>query len=144
MPYISTHTLTWSVTFRTTAPMCRYTISTHTLTWSVTLCRVLQGKEYKISTHTLTWSVTQVIDSKIENATISTHTLTWSVTPCYRCCDRSVFNFNSHAHVERDLALPYYPPQDRISTHTLTWSVTGITGYKQAEATFQLTRSRGA
>ena len=33
-------------------------------------------------------------------------------------------NFNSHAHVERDLALPYYPPQDRISTHTLTWSVT--------------------
>ena len=75
-------------------------------------------------------------------------------------------DFNSHAHVERDerdwdenvlkgisthtltwsvtVTPSYVAVTSAISTHTLTWSVTGITGYKQAEATFQLTRSRGA
>ena len=33
-------------------------------------------------------------------------------------------NFNSHAHVERDLALPVLTADNSISTHTLTWSVT--------------------
>ena len=38
------------------------------------------------------------------------------------------FNFNSHAHVERDSALlsPFVPVL--ISTHTLTWSVTVFDG----------------
>ena len=53
-------------------------------------------------------------------------------------------NFNSHAHVERDVhtRLGDYAPG--ISTHTLTWSVTlaGINEIKERE--FQLTRSRGA
>ena len=55
---ISTHTLTWSVTFTWNNLPDTIDISTHTLTWSVT------GEEVKvrfvkgISTHTLTWSVT--------------------------------------------------------------------------------------
>ena len=34
------------------------------------------------------------------------------------------FNFNSHAHVERDRFSAYFFPIWIISTHTLTWSVT--------------------
>ena len=33
-------------------------------------------------------------------------------------------NFNSHAHVERDITPPFLMLNDKISTHTLTWSVT--------------------
>ena len=33
-------------------------------------------------------------------------------------------NFNSHAHVERDIAYFFSCAYSRISTHTLTWSVT--------------------
>ena len=34
------------------------------------------------------------------------------------------WDFNSHAHVERDNTNPYYTISVNISTHTLTWSVT--------------------
>ena len=34
------------------------------------------------------------------------------------------YNFNSHAHVERDQILLQLIPAYQISTHTLTWSVT--------------------
>ena len=44
---------------------------------------------------------------------ISTHTLTWSVTDEYLKIDTKRPNFNSHAHVERDLhmlsRLPHLP-----------------------------------
>ncbi len=36
-------------------------ISTHTLTWSVTQCMIQMNIQWKISTHTLTWSVTEHI-----------------------------------------------------------------------------------
>ena len=54
-------------------------------------------------------------------------------------------DFNSHAHVERDLD-EYCETNDvGISTHTLTWSVTIKTIGGEAFAnSFQLTRSRGA
>ena len=55
---ISTHTLTWSVTFLTEKNGIRKRISTHTLTWSVTLYFFAVIKAFAISTHTLTWSVT--------------------------------------------------------------------------------------
>ena len=35
-------------------------------------------------------------------------------------------NFNSHAHVERDLAMFSVVDLFVISTHTLTWSVTWL------------------
>ena len=34
-------------------------------------------------------------------------------------------NFNSHAHVERDVKPLSFRQSGTISTHTLTWSVTG-------------------
>ena len=77
---------------------------------------------------------------------ISTHTLTWSVTPLAAIEIAPVVNFNSHAHVERDINSllelvilqdfnshahverddynSSFSNGDEISTHTLTWSVT--------------------
>ena len=55
---------------------------------------------------------------------ISTHTLTWSVTRSVFGYNDRQFNFNSHAHVERDFVLYVSQLFLSISTHTLTWSVT--------------------
>ena len=41
--------------------------------------------------------------------TISTHTLTWSVTVAFLFYGGGTMNFNSHAHVERDVAEKEYP-----------------------------------
>ena len=97
---------------------------------------------------------------------ISTHTLTWSVTThqnsfrsywkfqltrsrgAWHTSDeqwQAEFDFNSHAHVERDasVCIPQMTARS-ISTHTLTWSVTSEYQYHKATSEFQLTRSRGA
>ena len=58
--------------------VCR--ISTHTLTWSVTFWELGILNAKKISTHTLTWSVTVSKNGTRNLLVISTHTLTWSVT----------------------------------------------------------------
>ena len=42
--YISTHTLTWSVTGVSSVASSLSAISTHTLTWSVTVCTNGNGK----------------------------------------------------------------------------------------------------
>ena len=55
---------------------------------------------------------------------ISTHTLTWSVTGGEIQLRDQDGNFNSHAHVERDLRQQAQALRYQISTHTLTWSVT--------------------
>ena len=55
---------------------------------------------------------------------ISTHTLTWSVTGAISAGLTGVKDFNSHAHVERDINIISAKDYTRISTHTLTWSVT--------------------
>ena len=55
-------------------------ISTHTLTWSVTFTSLSDGVDDLISTHTLTWSVTSGASGLRSKLSISTHTLTWSVT----------------------------------------------------------------
>ena len=77
-----------------------------------------------ISTHTLTWSVTDWL--KYENVIkdISTHTLTWSVTQSKFYDSKVAYDFNSHAHVERDVLGGVNIKGQTISTHTLTWSVT--------------------
>ena len=77
-----------------------------------------------ISTHTLTWSVTNRLTGNVADNIISTHTLTWSVTNSSDLMRNLRKNFNSHAHVERDLSIPHNTGDDTISTHTLTWSVT--------------------
>ena len=84
-------------------------ISTHTLTWSVTYPEIWVWTNYIISTHTLTWSVTDEAGALNFNKKISTHTLTWSVTFKAYVPIPEIGNFNSHAHVERDIfGLPIY------------------------------------
>ena len=46
------------MTFKNCTAYITYKISTHTLTWSVTYSGFATGTNYQISTHTLTWSVT--------------------------------------------------------------------------------------
>ena len=53
-------------------------------------------------------------------------------------------NFNSHAHVERDVGAQCPLEIKEISTHTLTWSVTRGVWKSLKTKSFQLTRSRGA
>ena len=60
-------------------------------------------KILRISTHTLTWSVTKYLLAHVDNVFISTHTLTWSVTFEFFDNEMYIPNFNSHAHVERDV-----------------------------------------
>ena len=163
---ISTHTLTWSVTFSYACSRYSNGISTHTLTWSVTIKLTLLKNYLSISTHTLTWSVTS--QSKIV-----------PIMPVYfnshahverdidfKLYDIFLVNFNSHAHVERDYhitaclstlfisthtltwsvtaAVLLHFQRFQISTHTLTWSVTYDFNLFNVLQIFQLTRSRGA
>ena len=100
--FISTHTLTWSVTDKTTLKgVAGKDFNSHAHVerdedFDFTLnklkdfnshahverdmCGTNFGSGAKISTHTLTWSVTSVFRLTHGNAQISTHTLTWSVT----------------------------------------------------------------
>ena len=77
---ISTHTLTWSVTYQIADEMLKYCISTHTLTWSVTM----QKKLANLLTVHFNSHAHVERDGRgtrlCEGKTISTHTLTWSVT----------------------------------------------------------------
>ena len=56
----------------------------------------------------------------------------------------ALYDFNSHAHVERDAVVENGGLDRDISTHTLTWSVTGEEMKRGKLYEFQLTRSRGA
>ena len=99
-------------------------ISTHTLTWSVTYWFLMAGKKMNISTHTLTWSVT-VADICTSQSLFhfNSHAHVERDSP-FSNGDKHFLNFNSHAHVERDVMNTQAPLVYCISTHTLTWSVT--------------------
>ena len=142
--HISTHTLTWSVTAWIAIALIFFAISTHTLTWSVTISAQSSTLRGGISTHTLTWSVTTACANSSSCLTISTHTLTWSVTDKTPQTTWDKTDFNSHAHVERDMCGTNFGGGAKISTHTLTWSVTKTKTYRHFKIKFQLTRSRGA
>ena len=96
-----------------------------------------------ISTHTLTWSVTDDFASLLSSQGFQL-TRSRGAWPCYRQTEGKAWNFNSHAHVERDQRVQRCWGQRRISTHTLTWSVTYIRWVQSRPTAFQLTRSRGA
>ena len=141
-------------------------ISTHTLTWSVTFrCLGFWGGLF-ISTHTLTWSVTCVVQISVavQKFQLTRSRGAWLKSSCLA---HAVIHFNSHAHVERDFyksspiltsfcisthTLTWSVTKfitcssmvSGISTHTLTWSVTGNNIQCIEKRQFQLTRSRGA
>ena len=119
---ISTHTLTWSVTFHTFQRgigTCNFNSHAHVERDVVENDGLDRDK---ISTHTLTWSVTFTWENLPDTIDISTHTLTWSVTEMFS----------------------YFVNKFGISTHTLTWSVTYGILREFTPISFQLTRSRGA
>ena len=123
---------------------CHFFISTHTLTWSVTNFLKFSFISIPISTHTLTWSVTSngktyaVCEQDFNS---HAHVERDKVSSMFV----KVYNhFNSHAHVERDNFLKFSFISIPISTHTLTWSVTPFCYHITHKRLFQLTRSRGA
>ena len=80
---ISTHTLTWSVTFGIISSSYRLIyFNSHAHVERDSNC-ISQKVSIHISTHTLTWSVTDDFIVKSYQYSISTHTLTWSVTDCF-------------------------------------------------------------
>ena len=100
--WISTHTLTWSVTFDMCVKIFHNSISTHTLTWSVTWWYVLQiSQKIHFNSHAHVERDISAPDTAV-----------------------TVWHFNSHAHVERDTRQNVVQIYLKISTHTLTWSVT--------------------
>ncbi len=122
---ISTHTLTWSVTSRTLKTRLKHSISTHTLTWSVTFT---SSPSLRQSTFQLTRSRGAWLHRQMFQPNTGIFQLTrsrgawprWEYLPTLPCG-----HFNSHAHVERDLAENICQLfHVVISTHTLTWSVT--------------------
>ena len=142
-PGISTHTLTWSVTYVLWACKRWYCISTHTLTWSVTACisDLPLSFEFQLTRSRGAWQKPslhlrqqahfnshahverdRVWRGGLWQMKISTHTLTWSVTS---------------AEIDQ-------LQTEKISTHTLTWSVTALIVHRTPLLVFQLTRSRGA
>ena len=144
---ISTHTLTWSVTYFGSNLHCYVSISTHTLTWSVTLDNNSDLHSYNFNSHAhverdcsrcrrVSYPCHFNSHAHVERdfiricrtltISISTHTLTWSVTMNIYQLANFICHFNSHAHVERDSCKHLQNPIHLISTHTLTWSVTGL------------------
>ena len=81
----------------------------------------------------------------VQKPLISTHTLTWSVTRYNVCEMRCMGNFNSHAHVERDVKA------DICSTFFIYFNSHAHVERDHSPVLivaerllFQLTRSRGA
>ena len=84
------------------APSAYRAISTHTLTWSVTFQYCRLKPIWKISTHTLTWSVTLLLTMETwQHTDFNSHAHVERDVPVLPL-ETYLKNFNSHAHVERD------------------------------------------
>ena len=119
-------------------------ISTHTLTWSVT-------SRSETNQRTLWFQLTRSRGAWRQWKTVYSKYVTFQLTRSrgawleYSDSRGQTGNFNSHAHVERDLiCLKSQKIIIHISTHTLTWSVTRFVNTAEVYLQFQLTRSRGA
>ena len=125
---ISTHTLTWSVTWQLSSQWLHCQISTHTLTWSVTKCSVilLTSSVFQLTRSRGAWQTSSFYDGENKNFNSHAH-----VERDRQEMKKLYMNlhFNSHAHVERDLSSGQFNSTVYISTHTLTWSVTYLTKY---------------
>ena len=99
--YISTHTLTWSVTSQLSVKMSGAVISTHTLTWSVTfdwLTNTPYG-EFQLTRSRGAWLLNPIFCQLKPYFNSHAHVerdnrVIWNYL--------HMANFNSHAHVERD------------------------------------------
>ena len=143
IPKISTHTLTWSVTCRYFQFMHRTIISTHTLTWSVTRALQNYGKRlsFQLTRSRGAWHECYADSNNFEWFQLTRSRGAWLNAQSKHAIS---INFNSHAHVERDVLKVVVDTLQHISTHTLTWSVTFLCFLCVFYFKFQLTRSRGA
>ena len=119
-------------------------ISTHTLTWSVTLYSLsaLWFVLYFNSHAHVERDGSRYPDHlKLNDFNSHAHVERDISAPDIAV---TVWHFNSHAHVERDSLRLVKSMSPLISTHTLTWSVTRWWYTATAPLQFQLTRSRGA
>ena len=99
-------------------------ISTHTLTWSVTRTRQAVYKDVvNFNSHAHVERDQNAINPPTLETNFNSHAHVErdSVLSLRRV---KMLNFNSHAHVERDCKGDVRSSKMRISTHTLTWSVT--------------------
>ena len=121
---ISTHTLTWSVTICFWWWFCQPTISTHTLTWSVTNCNSSPDfdKRFQLTRSRGAWRQTHInrrrsLRFQLTRSRGAWRQQYWMLQWRFRFqltrsrgawhrrntqISQGTYNFNSHAHVERD------------------------------------------
>ena len=103
-----------------------YLISTHTLTWSVTFTiNGYRRTEKHFNSHAHVERDNGESTDRAEILDFNSHAHVERDSPVLRATCRN-HHFNSHAHVERDIRLGRRDSCRRISTHTLTWSVTHL------------------
>ena len=125
-------------------PIQFFAISTHTLTWSVTGHTHTANARlpFQLTRSRGAWLVRCCLIQLVENFNSHAHVERDIGNNCSVLRYR---NFNSHAHVERDSSGVALYSLSKISTHTLTWSVTFAVLFPLFFVEkFQLTRSRGA
>ena len=141
---ISTHTLTWSVTVVVCQREITIHISTHTLTWSVTIYiyQLLHPFKFQLTRSRGAWHLLFPLPVIADRFQLTRSRGAWLVTISSALKNG---NFNSHAHVERDVGTAGATATDNIFQLTRSrgaWQ--GIwTGIQRCKE-FQLTRSRGA
>ena len=124
---ISTHTLTWSVTnvWHKFWKRCKFQLTRSRGAWPYYRLKGEEIKNFNSHAHVerdssfhvplLYISAFQLTRSRgawqglckfcVVHCQISTHTLTWSVTDILSECLNDGEDFNSHAHVERDITI---------------------------------------
>ena len=99
-------------------------ISTHTLTWSVTFPPPYPAVDSRdFNSHAHVERDGSFFSYRNENRNFNSHAHVERDRFSYYRVEEKL-NFNSHAHVERDEKVKIIVFHFRISTHTLTWSVT--------------------
>ena len=121
---ISTHTLTWSVTglLRAHAWTLRFQLTRSRGAWLFISVTEKRPCRFQLTRSRGAWLLVQLCHN-CRWGNFNSHAHVERDVKCCGCVGRQC-NFNSHAHVERDLNMWFDYPVHRISTHTLTWSVT--------------------
>ena len=101
------------------------TISTHTLTWSVTWLHgfFVTWVTFQLTRSRGAWQSISYLQQLLHRFQLTRSRGAWLLKHGEIQADE---NFNSHAHVERDCTWEFLVDSCVISTHTLTWSVTTL------------------
>ena len=144
--YISTHTLTWSVTlFLFLFVLCtQFQLTRSRGAWPVLYQTTEKLQGFQLTRSRGAWPLTSSPEFRHSVFQLTRSRGAWreEIASCWRTdnfnshahVERDLYSgfatgtnyhFNSHAHVERDAVVENGGlDRDKISTHTLTWSVT--------------------